>query len=105
MEVYTTYVGLLQALLVLGCVLDIHTMLNVVLSYFIAVGTSDFPGMYAQSLRVQPEDCRYTFQANHKCFCYSYHVILLANSLNSNMSVSTAFVIYACLKGSIMVIQ
>jgi len=33
--------------------------------------------MYVQNLRVQSEDCRYAFQANYKCPCYSYFVTLL----------------------------
>ena len=34
------------------------------------MGMSDLPEMYAQSPRVQPEDCRHTFQANHKYRIY-----------------------------------
>ena len=37
---------------------------------------SDLPEMYAQSLRAQPKDCGHTFQANHKCPCYSYYVTI-----------------------------
>ena len=32
--------------------------------YSCKINTSDLPEMYA---RVQPKDCRHTFQANHKC--------------------------------------
>ena len=70
------------------------------------MGMSDLPEMYAQSPRVLPEDCEHTFQANHKCQFYSYYVTLpKASSLNANTSTSTGFLIYAWLKGLIMVMQ
>jgi len=40
------------------------------------MGMSDLPEMYDQNLRVQPEDCGHTFQANHKCPYYSFYVTL-----------------------------
>ena len=65
--------------------------------YSCNMSTSDLPEMYAQS----PKDCRHTFQANHKCPCYSYYVTLpKANSLNANTNTITGFfILYACLKG------
>ena len=71
------------------------------------MGTSNFPEMYALSpWAAVPLDFGQTFQVNHKCPCYNYYVTLpKANSLNANMSTTTGFFIYACLKGLIMVMQ
>ena len=35
--------------------------------YSCNMGTGDLPGIYAQSLRVQPEDYGHTFQSNRCC--------------------------------------
>jgi len=59
------------------------------------MGASDLPEMYACSPWAMPSDFGHTFQANHKCPCYSYYVT--ANSLNANASTSSSTGFFICI--------
>jgi len=63
------------------------------------MGTSSLPEMYAQSLRVQPEDCKHTFPVPIlQLLCNTFK----ADSLGTNTSLTIGPFIYACLKVLIM---
>ena len=71
------------------------------------MGTSDLPEMYAQSPRAQPEHCGHTFLAKSQVPMLQLicNTSVKADSLNADTSGIIGFVIYTCLKDSIMVRQ